>query len=524
MSSPAGSAGAAPQPEGSPRAALGVGQWLLLSIGVLLALATVGVGLAVAVNERLGERRHLVLRHLEPALQAGLRLENALIDQETGVRGYLLTGEQAFLQPYRSGVTAEAAAYAELALQAKVPHSLLPAELQTLRSRARAWHREFVTPALGDRRAGGRALIARGKARFDSIRAALRTLQGDLTSRLAQGERGLDDDASLLRVVLFAAGALIVLSVLAAGLVLRAVITRPLARLGGEAKRIAAGEFERPLRGGSAAREIAELAAEIDVMRERILAELDKVRVAGARLQEQARDLQRSNSELEQFAYVASHDLQEPLRKVASFCQALEQRYRGQLDERAEQYIEFAVDGARRMQVLINDLLQFSRVGRGSLAREPVDLGSVLAEVERSLSGLLRAAGATVQGDGLPVVRGERSLLVSLFQNLIANSVKFRGAAPPLVRVQAVRDGDMWLLSCSDNGIGVEPQYAERIFVIFQRLHTKETYEGTGIGLALCRKIVEYHGGRIWLDTEYRGGACVRFTLPPASQPEGGEQ
>jgi light-regulated signal transduction histidine kinase (bacteriophytochrome) len=138
----------------------------------------------------------------------------------------------------------------------------------------------------------------------------------------------------------------------------------------------------------------------------------------------------------------------------------------------------------------------------------------VLADVERLLSRPLRESGATIESDGLPVVHGERSLLVSLLQNLVANAIKFRASQPLLVRVQARRAGEFWELSCADNGIGVEPQYAERIFAIFQRLHAKEAYEGTGIGLALSRKIVEYHGGRIWLDTDYQGGACVRFTLP----------
>jgi light-regulated signal transduction histidine kinase (bacteriophytochrome) len=316
--------------------------------------------------------------------------------------------------------------------------------------------------------------------------------------------------------VLFVAGGLIVASVLAAGFLLRGIITRPLARLGREATRVATGDFETSLGDGTGAREIVELTAEIEVMRRRILEELSRMRAASATLAQQALELQRSNSDLEQFAYVASHDLQEPLRKVASFCQALQQRYRGQLDERADQYIEFAVDGARRMQVLINDLLEFSRVGRGGAAREAVDLAEVLAEVQRSLSGPLRESGARVESAGLPVVRGEHSLLVSLLQNLVANAVKFRGAEPPVVRVSGTREGDHWELAVADNGIGVEPQYAERIFAIFGRLHAKEAYEGTGIGLALCRRIVEYHGGRIWLDTNYHGGACIRFTLPLA--------
>jgi len=499
---------------------LRVGQWLGLSIGLLLALATLSIGVALAVNQRLSDRRHVVLDQIEPALQAALRLENGLINQETGIRGFLLTGEPEFLQPFYKGHEAENNAYSALRAQAMVAPSDLLAELEAVRSRAHAWRLEFVEPALHRQRREGRSLAASklGKQRFDAVRAALASLQGDLERRLASGNRELERDARLLRLVLFVAGGLILLSVLAAGLVLRSIITRPLARLGGEAGRVAAGEFDAPLHSASGAREIVELTERIDVMRRRILDELGQVRVARATLERQALELQRSNSDLEQFAYVASHDLQEPLRKVASFCQALEQRYRGQLDERADQYIEFAVDGARRMQVLINDLLEFSRVGRGGAPSERVELDQVLAEVERSLSGPLREAHARIDGGRLPVVRGERSLLVSLFQNLLANAIKFRGAEPLLVRLTARREGQHWQLAFADNGIGVDPQYAQRIFVIFQRLHTKDAYEGTGIGLALCRKIVDYHGGRIWLDTDYHGGACIRFTLPIAHE------
>jgi signal transduction histidine kinase len=496
-------------PPATPRTALRVGQWLGLTIGVLLALAVLSIGVALVVNQRLSDRRHVVLDQVEPALQASLRLENGLINQETGVRGFLLTGESAFLQPFYSGHRAEQQAYAALRAQAKIAPSHLLAVLEAVRARAHAWRMEVVEPALAHKRREGRspAASALGKERFDAVRRALASLQNYLGQRLSSSRRQLDDDARTLQVVLLLAGGLILVSVLAAGFVLRAIITKPLAGLGADASRVAAGEFETPLGSDFGAREIAQLAAEFDVMRQRILAELA-----------QALELQRSNSDLEQFAYVASHDLQEPLRKVASFCQALEQRYRGQLDERADQYIDFAVDGARRMQILINDLLEFSRIGRGGAAREQVELEDVLGEVRRLLSAPLQEAGATIEHDPLPGVPGERSLLVSLMQNLLANAIKFRGDEPLTVRVSARRDGEMWELSCADNGIGVEPEYAERIFVIFQRLHSKEAYEGTGIGLALCRKIVEYHGGRIWLDTDYEGGACIRFTLPLARE------
>jgi light-regulated signal transduction histidine kinase (bacteriophytochrome) len=251
-------------------------------------------------------------------------------------------------------------------------------------------------------------------------------------------------------------------------------------------------------------------------MRERIVAELEVVRLAEAEIQEKALALERSNAELEQFAYVASHDLQEPLRKVTSFCQMLERRYAGQLDERGEQYIAFAVDGAKRMQALINDLLSFSRVGRVERPHELVDFGELVAHTASSLAVSIEESGTTVEVDGrLPVVYGEPTLLGLVLQNLISNAIKFRSAEPPRVRVSAHRVANVWEFAVSDNGIGIEPEYADRIFIIFQRLHARDAYEGTGIGLAMCRKVIEHHGGHIWLQTSPNGnGSTFRFTLP----------
>jgi light-regulated signal transduction histidine kinase (bacteriophytochrome) len=256
-------------------------------------------------------------------------------------------------------------------------------------------------------------------------------------------------------------------------------------------------------------------------MRLRILGDLEEVRRSRVLLEEQAKDLERkaaelarSNDELEQFAYVASHDLQEPLRKVASFCQLLQRRYEGQLDERADQYIGFAVDGAKRMQALITDLLSFSRVGRSEAELVEVDLDDIVSGALGNLTSRIEGTGARIDVGPLPRVAGEPVLLTAVFQNLIGNGLKFHGEDPPVVRVTAERTGDEWTISCSDEGIGIDPEYAERIFAIFQRLHPKESYEGTGIGLALCRKIVEHHGGRIWLDTTVAAGTTFRFTLP----------
>jgi light-regulated signal transduction histidine kinase (bacteriophytochrome) len=271
-------------------------------------------------------------------------------------------------------------------------------------------------------------------------------------------------------------------------------------------------------------------------MRSRIvneLAELERsereLRETRDRLQSQAVDLMRSNRDLAQFAYVASHDLQEPLRKVAGFCQLLQRRYAGQLDERAEQYIEFAVDGARRMQRLINELLAFSRVGSADRAMVDVPLTEVTADAlgELAAAGDLGPAGGDLDTDArvvvgeLPLVRGDATLLRQLMTNLVGNAVKFRRPDTPAeVHIDAQRDATGWQISVADNGIGIPPEFADKIFVIFQRLHGRDSYPGTGIGLALAKRIVEYHGGRIWLDTGRRDGTTIRFSLPAAAEPE----
>ncbi len=236
------------------------------------------------------------------------------------------------------------------------------------------------------------------------------------------------------------------------------------------------------------------------------------------RAEEQVRrslaDLERSNKELEQFAYVASHDLQEPLRMVSSYTQLLAQRYEGQIDDKAKKYIRYAVDGAIRMQSLINDLLAYSRVGTQGQPLEPTDSHSVLGEALRNLAATTEENRAIITNDDLPTVRADASQLVQVFQNLLANAIKFRGKDLPRVHVSAQDQGGEWIFSVKDNGIGIEPQHAERVFVIFQRLHTREEYPGTGIGLAVCKRIVERHGGKIWFESEPGNGATFFFTVP----------
>jgi PAS domain S-box-containing protein len=233
------------------------------------------------------------------------------------------------------------------------------------------------------------------------------------------------------------------------------------------------------------------------------------------RLRATAAELERSNRELEQFAYVASHDLQEPLRMVASYTQLLARRYKGQLDQDADEFIAFAVDGARRMQELINDLLTYSRVGSRVLEPRAVDAGQVVDQVIGDLAGAIEDVGATVTRDQLPTVRADPLQLQQLFQNLIANGIKFsRPGVPPEVHVSGRAEGAGWTFVVQDNGIGIEPQYLGRIFVLFQRLHSRAEYAGTGIGLAICKKIVERHGGTIRVESEPGTGTTFEFTLP----------
>jgi len=225
-------------------------------------------------------------------------------------------------------------------------------------------------------------------------------------------------------------------------------------------------------------------------------------------------DLVHSNKELEQFAYVASHDLQEPLRMISSYIQLLARRYQGRLDTDADEFIAYAVDGAARMQKLIGDLLAYSRVGTRSKGFEPVDYTAVLDQALANLKAAIEESGAVVTHDPLPTVTVDNLQQVQLFQNLIGNAIKFHGEEPPRIHVSAEQSGNQWVFSVQDNGLGLDPQYADRIFVIFQRLHTKEEYPGTGIGLAICKKVVELHGGRIWVESQPGIGSRFCFTIP----------
>jgi signal transduction histidine kinase len=484
---------------------------------VLLALSVAAVVAGAIALVRLQHARNRVVGVIDPAAVAAQQLDNALVNQETGVRGYALSAQRSFLAPYTQGVAAEGSATAALRQAVGQLPAPTASDLDAVITRAQYWRTRYAEPTISQVGRTGKPVlspdIVTGKADFDALRARVAVLQADVASARVSAGATLNGASDTLDAVFIAVALGLAVTVMVLALGLRATVIRPLHRLAGQVRQVAGGDFSREVtvRGP---REVTSLAADVNTMRERILQELAASRSANEILQAHAAELQRSNAELEQFAYVASHDLQEPLRKVTSFSQLLQRRYAGKLDARADQYIEYAVDGAKRMQALIDDLLAYSRVGRS--AREPalVSSDAALTQARANLADQIEQTGATVETGHLPLVLAELPLLIAVFQNLLSNSLKFSGGKPPRVVVTVRRDEPFWQFSFSDNGIGIEPDYAERIFVIFQRLNERSAYAGTGIGLALTRKIIDYFGGRIWLDPTCTEGTRFLFTLP----------
>ncbi|WEH41761.1 ATP-binding protein [Streptomyces sp. AM 2-1-1] len=519
-------------PPARERAGWSTSRWLgtgtTVALVVLLVLGSCGTWAlmrSTAVNQRLADR-------WSPALISSVRLEAALVNQETGIRGYGLAGDTQFLTPYRDGLAQQGKAMEQLAgLTATDPRA--SADLARVSELTDKWHTSVARPiaAAADPTALARERAEDGRAQFDTLRAALGVQQDHIS---AERDRARTDLASVreMRNTVFVVIAAVVLALMALAFAgLRLGVQRPLDRLRADVRQVASGDYTHMLVPTGPA-DIQVLASDVDAMRRRLAEDLDLKDRARAVLDAQTVELRRSNEELEQFAYVASHDLQEPLRKVASFCQLLERRYAEQLDDRAKQYISFAVDGANRMQHLINDLLTFSRVGRLHTDDQPVELGSLVRRTVGDLDVAVQQTGATVTYEDLPTVHGQPTQLGLVLQNLIANALKFRAPGiAPAVHVAArrvpnpARGGSeeaqrpFWEISVTDNGIGIAPEYAERVFVIFQRLHTRESYEGNGIGLALCKKIVEHHGGAIAVDTTVASGTRFTFTLPGEAEP-----
>jgi signal transduction histidine kinase len=305
-------------------------------------------------------------------------------------------------------------------------------------------------------------------------------------------------------VALVAAGAIAAARRTAAG------IAHPVIALAGAARGLADGDLSARAEVVGTD-EIAALAMDFNAMAARLQASHEHLEEL---VRERTVALERSNADLQQFAYVASHDLQEPLRTITGYVELLARRYRGKLDADADDFIAFATDAAARMKQLINDLLTYSRVGTRGDPFAPTDCGAAINDALRNLAAAIEESGTVVTHAPLPTLLGDPVQIAQLFQNLLSNAIKFRSAEPPRIHVAATDEGSDWHFTVRDNGIGLEPQYAERIFLIFQRLHGREEHPGTGIGLAICQRIVDRHGGRIWVTSKLGQGATFHFTLP----------
>ncbi len=420
-----------------------------------------------------------------------LKLENvlsALKDAETGQRGYLLTGQQSYLEPYNLTLKTIARQIEELeTLTAGTPSQQQQvASLKPLVAAKLAELRETIglRKKKGFDTAVQVVLTNEGQQLMVQIRKKIQQLQVENNEQLQQRLQTKEKDVRRSHYLLSGG---ILLNLVAFYLVYRAIVREMAKRRQAEAL-------------------LKQLNDELE----------NRVQERTAQLKEANSNLIRSNKELEQFAYVASHDLQEPLRAVTSYAQLLARKYQGNLDAKADKYINYLVEGATRMQQLINDLLEFSRVGTRSKELVPTACEVVLSHVLDNLKVAIAESNAVVTHDPLPTVMGDEIQLIQLLQNLISNAIKFHREEPPRVHVKA-EQGEKekeWVFSVRDNGIGMDSEYFERIFTIFQRLHSKSEYPGTGIGLAVCKKIVECHGGRIWLESELGVGTVFYFTLP----------
>ncbi|WP_225997656.1 sensor histidine kinase [Myceligenerans pegani] len=489
------------------------------------------------------------------ALADGEQARLALVDAEPSVRSYWATCRPEVLQPYR-----RTAAAPDL-LGLDVDQRILDARpevalaLERARESTDAWLEDFARPTVaaidGARVAALDGQDDAEEAREECVEEAERSAP-PLDDGMASIARARDDvgeylealneareatlaerqswDAVLVGAIVTLALVVVLLGTLM-WLALETWVIKPAAILTKAVRTVAAGSIETEIRPVGAG-EIMSLSLHVEGMRRELLHHMEDMRLAQQEVEnahvmltDQARELERSNRDLEHFAYVASHDLQEPLRKVAGFSQMLQQRYGDSLDDKAHQYIEFAVDGAKRMQELIKDLLSFSRVGRSGEEHASVDLDEVLSQVESDLSERIVESGATITHDPLPTVRGEPRLLHQVLANLLSNALKFRAPErDPVVHIEVRSMRTAWEISVVDNGIGIEPQYADKVFVIFQRLHPRGEYSGTGIGLALVKRIVEHHGGHIWIEPTEGGGTTVRFTLARTVTSAGGRR
>jgi signal transduction histidine kinase len=491
-------------------------------IGVLLLLMVLIVSVVYFINHARTTGNELV-DQWDPAFQISQNTLTAMVNEETAVRGYALGQDEAFLEPYNLANLLGGSAQGTLRKYVHDYPDLL-AKLEVLNDAIADWHTEVADPIIaqvqaGDPGAADAAATPEARAAFDRIREASNALTNGIDAQRTNVTEDRERAFTYVWIVVAFGSLVLVTAGLMIGRGLRRQVLAPVSGLVAQARQVAGGNLDLEITQDGPL-EIKNLAADVELMRETLASQIERIERARTRIQQRSAELARSNADLEQFAYVASHDLSEPLRKVTNFCQLLERQYADQLDDKARQYIAFMVDGAKRMQALINDLLEFSRVGRSTDRFVPVNLERALMRARANLEEPITEAGAVIQHDVLPTIPGDPTLLTALLQNLLGNAVKYRSPDRPCkVRISAEQRGEEWLITVDDNGIGIDPKYADRIFTIFQRLHLRDQYGGTGIGLALCRKIVDFHRGRIWLAEKAEPGARFQLALPTSQAP-----
>jgi signal transduction histidine kinase len=461
--------------EKKTRVLLGLASGILVTLNVLFFWSFIK---QKETTEQVAQSR-LILQKLE-------KVVSSVKDAETGQRGYLLTGQESYLEPYRVTVKTIARQIEEINTltatdpyqqqQLRILQPLIAQKLAELKKTIDLRKTQDFNTALSV------VLSNQGQEIMDQIRNTIEQMQDAKNEQLKNRLKTREQTVNRSQLI-FLSG--IILNLFAFYLVYRAIQRETRERQQAEAS-------------------LKQLNEELEA----------RVQERTAKLKEANVNLVHSNRELEQFAYVASHDLQEPLRAVNSYAQLITRKYQGNLDAKADKYLGYIMEGATRMQQLINDLLEFSRVGTRGKPLKPTDCEAVLRQVLDNLKVAIAENYALVTHDPLPTIIGDEIHLIQLLQNLIGNAIKFRNEEPPQVHISAREQENEWLFEVRDNGIGLESEYFERIFTIFQRLHSKSEYPGTGIGLAVCKKIVERHGGRIWVESEIGAGTTFYFTTP----------
>src|SRR3954452_14412482 len=485
-------------------------------VGGLIALL-LGAAFALLVFAVSGQRDagKLALRSQE-AITAGTELEKTVISLENGLRGYVASGRDRQLEPWNAGLKVYPAQVRKLErLVSDVPSQ--QAQVRQIKAQIDDYVNLWATPLL--RLARQRLAVAQsvsvtgtGRVRIDQLRSSFNRLFAQEQGLAVKREHSAEKNSSRAIAAGWGGLALVLLLAAAASYYVRRSIVRPVVTVAEASRRLAEGDMSArvpPVRDD----ELGDLARAFNTM-------ADSLETSQEALGERSRELERSNRELEQFASVTSHDLQAPLATISMYAQLLEQRHSQDLNG-GQQLVEGINAATVKARTLIRDLLEYSRAGRGELLNEPVEMNDVASEALEMLAGPVEQSGALVNVEELPVILGDARKLRQVFLNLVSNALKFAESIP-VVRVSAEVQGNTAIFAVADNGIGMDPEQAERIFQPFHRLHGEEDYPGTGIGLAVCERIVEQHGGRIWATSAPGQGSTFRFTLPVAGRRRAG--